>query len=79
MNSNSPLAGILSITEVLISRSSTNDPNRLLLEKMKDAAVRSKDIISDMLTYARPTASLQADVAINDVVRATLSLFTSGA
>ena len=74
---NSPLAGILSITEVLISRSSTNDPNRLLLEKMKDAAVRSKDIISDMLTYARPTASLQADVAINDVVRATLSLFTS--
>ncbi|MFZ3071614.1 MAG: PAS domain S-box protein, partial [Thermodesulfobacteriota bacterium] len=47
---NSPLAGILSITEVLIKRSAADDPNRHLLETMKDAAVRSKDIIRDMLT-----------------------------
>ena len=74
---NSPLAGILSITEVLINRSAENDPNKRLLEKMKDAAVRSKDIISDMLTYARPAASLMSETAINDVVKSTLSLFTS--
>ena len=74
---NSPLAGILSITEVLLGRLSRDDPNYLLLEKMKDAAVRSKYIILDMLLYARPSKQNFEPMYLNESVRATLCLFTS--
>lgn len=74
---NSPLAGILSITEVLLGRLSKDDPNYMLLEKMKDAAVRSKYIIIDMLVYARPTKQNYEPMYMNESVRATLCLFTS--
>jgi len=74
---NSPLAGILSITEVLLGRLSRDDPNYHLLEKMKDAVVRSKYIIIDMLVYARPTKQNFEPMYMNESVRATLCLFTS--
>ena len=74
---NSPLAGILSITEVLLGRSSSDDPNRLLLEKMKDAATRSKYIILDMLTYSRPTKQNFEPMYLNEAIRATLCIFIS--
>jgi len=74
---NSPLAGILSITEVLLGRLTKDDPNYHLLMKMKDAAVRSKYIIIDMLTYARPTRQNFEPMYMNESVRATICLFTS--
>ncbi|MDP2690184.1 MAG: ATP-binding protein, partial [Deltaproteobacteria bacterium] len=74
---NSPLAGILSITEVLLNRVSREDPNYRLLEKMKDAAIRSKYIILDMLTYSRPTKRDFEPMFLNEAVRATLCLFVS--
>ncbi|MBI5810371.1 MAG: PAS domain S-box protein [Deltaproteobacteria bacterium] len=74
---NSPLAGMLSITEVLMRRLKKDDPNYFLLEKAKDAAVRSKYIIQDMLTYARPFKGDLKPVFVNEAVRATLALFTS--
>ncbi len=74
---NSPLAGILSITEVLMNRLGTHDPNYRLLETMKDAAVRTKFIILDMLAYSRPSGDKLSPVYINEVVNATLALFTS--
>ncbi|GMR04780.1 MAG: hypothetical protein BMS9Abin23_0687 [Thermodesulfobacteriota bacterium] len=74
---NSPLAGILSIVEVLMMRLDKGDRNYYLLEKIKDAAVRSKFIILDMLTYARPFRGEYSPVFINSVIRSTLSLFVS--
>ncbi len=74
---NSPLAGIMSITEVMLNRLKHDPSNHLLLEKIKDAAVRSKHIILDMLTYARPFKGEYAAVDINEVVDATLSIFIS--
>lgn len=74
---NSPLAGILSITEVLLSRTPKDDRNYYLFEKIKDAAVRSKYIILDMLTYSRPTREAYAPVYLNECIRATLTIFTS--
>ena len=74
---NSPLAGVLSITEVLLNRLKDDPSSHLLLEKIKDAAVRSKHIILDMLTYARPFKGEYATVDINEVVDATLSIFIS--
>ncbi|MBI5887101.1 MAG: PAS domain S-box protein [Deltaproteobacteria bacterium] len=74
---NSPLAGVLSITEVLLGRVGRNDANYYLLEKIKDASVRSKHIIQDMLSYARPFKGEFVRVNINDIVRGTLNLFAS--
>lgn len=74
---NSPLAGILSITEVLLSRTPKDDRNYFLFEKIKDAAVRSKYIILDMLTYSRPSREVFAPMYLNECIRATLTIFTS--
>lgn len=74
---NSPLAGILSITEVMMMRTEKNDHNYYFLEKIKDAAVRSKYIIQDMLAYARPAQAGFAPIYLNEVINATLCLFTS--
>lgn len=74
---NSPLAGILSITEVLLSRTTEGDRNRRLLEKIKDAAVRSKYIILDVLTYSRPTTGELEPMFINESIRASLCMFVS--
>src|SRR3990170_3559413 len=74
---NSPLAGILSITEVLLSRTAKDDRNYFLFEKIKDAAVRSKYIILDMLTYSRPSREVFAPMYLNECIRATLTIFTS--
>lgn len=74
---NSPIAGVLSITEVLLGRLDRNDKNYYLLEKIKDASVRSKHIIEDMLSYARPFRGEFVRVDMNDIVRATLNLFAS--
>ncbi len=74
---NSPLAGILSITEVLMGRMSKDDPNYKLLDRIRDAAVRSKYIILDVLTYSRPSKAAFAPMFLNEAIRATLTIFTS--
>ncbi|MBI5467861.1 MAG: PAS domain S-box protein, partial [Deltaproteobacteria bacterium] len=74
---NSPLAGILSLTEVLLGRTNKDDRNHFLLEKIKDAAVRSKYIIIDMMTYARPARGKFEPIWLNESIRATLCLFIS--
>ncbi len=74
---NSPLAGILSITEVLMKRTGKDDPKYFLLEKIRDAAVRSKYIIMDVLTYSRPRRDGHAPMFLNEAIRATLTIFIS--
>ncbi len=74
---NSPLAGILTIVEVLLGRTDKADRNYRLLEKIKDAAVRSKYIIIDMLSYARPFKGDMEPLCLNEVLKSTLSLFVS--
>lgn len=74
---NSPLAGILSITEVLMKRTGKDDPKYFLLEKVRDAAVRSKYIIMDVLTYSRPSRAEYAPMFLNEAIRATLTIFIS--
>ncbi len=74
---NSPLAGILSITEVLLKRVDRGEPNYFFLEKIKDAALRARNIIVDLLSYSRPTRDIMEPLDVNDVVKSTLSLFIS--
>ncbi len=74
---NSPLAGILTIVEVLLGRMDRNDRNYEMLKKIKDAAVRSKYIIIDMLSYARSFKGDFEPLNLNEVLKSTLSLFVS--
>jgi signal transduction histidine kinase len=72
---NSPIAGTLSIAEAMIRR--TEGKDRFLLEKIKDAAVRCKYIILDMLAYARPETAELKPLYLNEIIKSTLSLFIS--
>ncbi|MEK6531779.1 MAG: ATP-binding protein [Deltaproteobacteria bacterium] len=74
---NSPLAGILSITEVLLRRKNKEDSDYTLLMKVKDAAVRSRQIILDVMSYSRPLRETFEPISLNSVVDATLGLFSS--
>lgn len=74
---NSPLAGILSITEVLLKRKNKDDGDYMLLLKVKDAAVRSRQIILDVMSYSRPLREMSEPISLNSVVDATLGLFSS--
>lgn len=74
---NSPIAGILSITEVVMRRMKKTNPNYGLLEKSREAAIRSKYIIKDLLTYSNPSSDDSHPVLVNETVKSTLSLFLS--
>lgn len=74
---NSPLAGILSLSEVMLSRMDSADPNYLFVEKIKDATVRSKHIIMDLMSYSRPGAGKWRPLSVNDAIHSVLSLFIS--
>lgn len=74
---NSPIAGILSISEVLLGRIDPKDPGHYLVEKIKDAAVRSKHIILDMLAYAKPSRGNFEPVYLNNIIETTIGLFIS--
>ena len=74
---NSPLAGILAITELLMRRGGKASENYQLLEKIKDAGLRSKNIISDLLLYAMPSRLEISPLCVDDTIKSTLSLFIS--
>ncbi len=74
---NSPLAGILSLSELMLGRMERADPNYVFVEKVKDAAVRSKNIIMDLMSYSRPGAEKWRRVSVNEALRSVLSLFVS--
>ena len=71
---NSPLAGILSLTELLIRRAGEGPPPMEYLEKIRDAAVRSKDIIYDLLIFTKDTGVDTAPVFFNDIIKSVMSL-----
>ncbi len=74
---NSPLAGILSLAEVLMKRIGKENLNYSFLERIADAAIRSKNIISDLLTYSQPTTNEFKPLCINETIKSTLTLFVS--
>jgi PAS domain S-box-containing protein len=74
---NSPLAGILSLAEVMLKRMDDGDANYKFVEKIKDASVRSKHIIMDLMSYSLPDAQTWRPLSINHALRSVLSLFIS--
>ncbi len=74
---NSPLAGILSLAEVMLARMESSDTNYVFVEKIKDATVRSKHIIMDLMSYSMPDAEQMRPVSVNEALNSVLSLFIS--
>jgi two-component system sensor kinase FixL len=74
---NSPLAGILSLTELMIRRAPEGPPNIMYLDKIKDAAVRSGDIIRDLLTFAKDAGVDTAPVSFNEIIKSVMSLMVA--
>ncbi len=74
---NSPLAGILSLAEVMLARMDSTNANYVFVEKIKDATVRSKHIIMDLMSYSMPDAEQMRPVSVNEALNSVLSLFIS--
>ncbi len=74
---NSPLAGILSLAELMLARMESTNANYVFVEKIKDATIRSKHIIMDLMSYSRPDAEHMRLVSVNEALNSVLSLFIS--
>jgi PAS domain S-box-containing protein len=69
---NTPLTGISSFTQMLLDKSSPDDPRTALLEKIEQQTFRAAKIVTSLLNLARPasgeTRLLDVNVVITDVL-----------
>lgn len=71
---NTPLTGISSFTQMLLERSSPEDPNTQLLEKIERQTFRAAKIVNSLLNLARPSDGEATLVDVNVIVNDVLSL-----
>lgn len=79
---NTPLTGISSFTQMLLERSSPEDPNTQLLEKIERQTFRAAKIVNSLLNLARPSDGeatlVDANVIVNDVLALLEHQFRNG-
>ena len=79
---NTPLTGISSFTQMLLERSSPEDPNTQLLEKIERQTFRAAKIVNSLLNLARPSDGeatlVDVNVVINDVLALLEHQFRNG-
>jgi PAS domain S-box-containing protein len=71
---NNPLTSILGFSELLLRNTATDDPSRNDLVIIADQARRARDIVRDLLTFARQTGSVLEPSDLNRVLQQALSL-----
>jgi PAS domain S-box-containing protein len=71
---NTPLTGISSFTQMLLERSSADDPNVQLLEKIERQTFRAAKIVNSLLNLARPSDGEAGAVDLNVILNDVLSL-----
>jgi two-component system NtrC family sensor kinase len=71
---NNPLGGILSLTSLTLEDMREDDPNRENLEEVIKQSERCRDIVRGLLKFSRQPEAEPEPVAVNDVLRDTLSL-----
>jgi len=71
---NTPLTGISSFTQMLLERSSADDPNVQLLEKIERQTFRAAKIVNSLLNLARPSDGEAGPVDLNVILNDVLSL-----
>ena len=65
---NNPLGTILLFSHVLYDETSENDPQRKDLQMIIDETVRCKNIVADLLNFARQQEVLAQETNINDLI-----------
>jgi signal transduction histidine kinase len=71
---NNPLTGILGFTSLLIKETSPDDPRVKDLKIIESEALRSRDIVRNLLDFSRSRDPKKEEVNLNEVVKATLVL-----
>ena len=71
---NNPLTSILGFTTLLLKETGESDPRRKDLKIIESEAMRSRDIVRNLLDFARSKEPKKEPVDINDVIHNTLAL-----
>ncbi len=71
---NNPLTGILTFAEDLLDESAPGDPRREDYEVIMREAIRCRNIVRNLLDFARQDELSVATVDMNDVIRRTVTL-----
>lgn len=71
---NNPLTGILGFTGLLLSEMPPDDPRTKDLKVIESEALRSRQIVRNLLDFSRSHGSKKEPVDINGVIRNTLTL-----
>ncbi|MCS7080288.1 MAG: ATP-binding protein [Chloracidobacterium sp.] len=71
---NTPLAGISSYTQMLLARCAADDPNRVILEKIRRQTLRASNIVNNLLNFSRTGNATFAPVSPSSVLDDTLQL-----
>ncbi len=73
---NNPLGGILVYSHLLLEDTSTDDPRRSNMEKIVKETTRCRDIVKNLLDFARQTNPNVQEADINEIVGEALDLTT---
>jgi signal transduction histidine kinase len=76
---NNPLGGIVVYSHLLLEDTPLSDPRRANLEKIVQQAMRCREIVQDLLGFARPPKSGEERLDLNRLLRTTLSVFSGQA
>jgi signal transduction histidine kinase len=71
---NNPLTSILGFTTLLLKETGESDPRRKDLKIIESEAMRSRDIVRNLLDFARSKEPRKESVDINEVIHKTLAL-----
>lgn len=71
---NNPLTGILGFTSLLLSEMPPDDPRTRDLKVIESEALRSRQIVRNLLDFSRSHGSNKELIDVNDVIRNTLLL-----
>jgi hypothetical protein len=71
-----PIAGVLGALQVMLDELAGDDPRKEILEEMKIQIERVNYAVTDLLSYARPTAPVLEDVSLQDVINKTSTMLS---
>lgn len=71
---NNPLTSILGYSELTLAETSPDNPSRQDLQTIADEAQRARDIVQNLLSFARQTTSEGQPANLNRIVQETLAV-----
>jgi len=76
---NNPLGGIVVYSHLLLEDTPTDDPRRPNIDRIVRLCLRCREIVQDLLGFARPPKSGEEPLDVNQVLRRTVDVFAGQA